>query len=675
MTWLDDLTGVQTLQDDGTTVTSRGKINAVGGVSARDNAAGERTDLVFLTTTVVALSAAPGAYDGQHAKCECHTTRGDGGGGSFVWYALSTETADGGTILGTGTGRWKRVYSGEAHAAWFGAGHAAIISAISAASAAGIRILRVKAGTYVASQTMIVPSNMELIADGVGCVFEMPVAANYRVVDLDGVSNVTIRGVRVTRASGVEAGGLSSYAVAIRGACDNILLDRVECDGGLRRNIAINGSDGTVPGTATRITLRDCRSDDSLLTFGYDIDWCETVTLDNCVADGNHLEGFKLRAKTRKVVLDKCKARGNAQDGLNAYAGGDQFTAIDCDFSDNLSCGILIKTGALNVSDPTNYGAVVGRCELTGNRCNGNIYGLQVTVSDYGDLTQQVPCQIQINGGEYADNSFNGMLVVARNVVINHPLIRANGRDGLVIGSRAFDVTMNDPIVIANSHSSAGTYSGIVIDASYVTLNGGRILGVDGDLVGQESDYSSLTKYHKYNIDVTNAQTNVLINRPEMRYQTNAAPVRFQSTAQVIAHWIGTGTPASWFALGTAGSTFQNKTASSPGDAFWVKTAGLANENNVGWRRVVSGPATTSATLNFGSIAAGASADLTITVTGAATTDAVASAPQSALEAGLIWNAFVSAADTVTIRVSNITALPIDPASRLWAVRTFTQEG
>jgi hypothetical protein len=75
--------------------------------------------------------------------------------------------------------------------------------------------------------------------------------------------------------------------------------------------------------------------------------------------------------------------------------------------------------------------------------------------------------------------------------------------------------------------------------------------------------------------------------------------------------------------------------------------------------KVLSG----SASLNFGSIGAAAQADLTITIAGAAVGDEVIMALPAAPTAGLIFNAFVSAADTVTVRASNITAAPIDPAA------------
>lgn len=77
---------------------------------------------------------------------------------------------------------------------------------------------------------------------------------------------------------------------------------------------------------------------------------------------------------------------------------------------------------------------------------------------------------------------------------------------------------------------------------------------------------------------------------------------------------------------------------------------------------------TNSASLNFGSISAASQADLTITVTGAATGDEVIIALPASPAAGLVFNAFVSATDTVTVRASNISGSPVDPAAATFGV-------
>jgi hypothetical protein len=75
-----------------------------------------------------------------------------------------------------------------------------------------------------------------------------------------------------------------------------------------------------------------------------------------------------------------------------------------------------------------------------------------------------------------------------------------------------------------------------------------------------------------------------------------------------------------------------------------------------------------TATLDFASIAAGAVGTLTASVTGAATGDFAVVAPPGNLNAGLVAFAFVSAANTVTIRIINGTAGAVDPASATWGI-------
>lgn len=78
--------------------------------------------------------------------------------------------------------------------------------------------------------------------------------------------------------------------------------------------------------------------------------------------------------------------------------------------------------------------------------------------------------------------------------------------------------------------------------------------------------------------------------------------------------------------------------------------------------------AAATASLNFGSIATLAQADLTITVIGAAVGDYVMLSLPAAPTAGIVFNAFVSAADTVTIRATNATAGSVDPAAATYGV-------
>ena len=68
--------------------------------------------------------------------------------------------------------------------------------------------------------------------------------------------------------------------------------------------------------------------------------------------------------------------------------------------------------------------------------------------------------------------------------------------------------------------------------------------------------------------------------------------------------------------------------------------------------------------LDFPSIAANSTAELTVTVAGAADRDEVVVTPSGGMESGLVWVGYVSSADTVVVRVANVTGSAIDPFNR-----------
>jgi hypothetical protein len=78
---------------------------------------------------------------------------------------------------------------------------------------------------------------------------------------------------------------------------------------------------------------------------------------------------------------------------------------------------------------------------------------------------------------------------------------------------------------------------------------------------------------------------------------------------------------------------------------------------------------TGTATLAFAAIAAGASQTLTVTATGATVGQSVQWHTSAVIEAGLIPTLWVSAANTVSVRLYNATGGSITPASNDWSVR------
>lgn len=78
-----------------------------------------------------------------------------------------------------------------------------------------------------------------------------------------------------------------------------------------------------------------------------------------------------------------------------------------------------------------------------------------------------------------------------------------------------------------------------------------------------------------------------------------------------------------------------------------------------------------TATSDLGSIATNSCTDVSVTVTGAATGDDCMSGAEGALEAGLVTDCHIDAADSCEVRVCNVTSGGIDPAEHTYSCRTM----
>lgn len=159
-----------------------------------------------------------------------------------------------------------------------------------------------------------------------------------------------------------------------------------------------------------------------------------------------------------------------------------------------------------------------------------------------------------------------------------------------------------------------------------------------------------------------------------LAFQPNAAGLDLGTSASA-SQWrdvfltrnlVWNGTTNSLFDTWGAG-TPQGVTTAGPGSVFrdtlngdlYKKSTGTGN---TGWEEL-AGTFSATATLNFGSILAAASEDLTITVTGAAVGDSVTLGLPAAPDATTTFNGFVSAANTITVRCFNVGTIAVDPAS------------
>jgi len=114
------------------------------------------------------------------------------------------------------------------------------------------------------------------------------------------------------------------------------------------------------------------------------------------------------------------------------------------------------------------------------------------------------------------------------------------------------------------------------------------------------------------------------------------------------------------FKVSPDGSTWNNALVITAGSGNVDLSSGFTVAGGTPVKSILSA----TAALDFPSIAANSSADLTVTVTGAATGASVELGLPTAPTAGIIYMGFVSAANTVTVRAFNVTGSAINPASQ-----------
>lgn len=150
------------------------------------------------------------------------------------------------------------------------------------------------------------------------------------------------------------------------------------------------------------------------------------------------------------------------------------------------------------------------------------------------------------------------------------------------------------------------------------------------------------------------------------------------ATGMVLGSSLRVGNSNGQIDLSSTTINFSNCTAIRVGSTLTLKTTGAFRNSTdtadadiscggitLGAGTKITKVLSATATLDFGSITANSYADLTITVTGAAVGDTVAIGfPNGSILADLVWSAWVSATNTITVRVANNSSTTArDPAS------------
>jgi len=198
---------------------------------------------------------------------------------------------------------------------------------------------------------------------------------------------------------------------------------------------------------------------------------------------------------------------------------------------------------------------------------------------------------------------------------------------------------------INQTGTANGVVNGIHINQTITSAPNYRALQTSNNTGYSIYTAGTAPSYFLGNIGIGVLTTTARLHLPAGTATANTAPLKFTS--------------------GTSLTTPENGAIEYNGTDLFITTGGV--------RQILAKSLQGSATLNYPSISAGATSDLTITVTGASTTDKGVSVmvPNTAVSSGLMFFWWISATDTVTVRAYNTTGGAIDPASATFNATVF----
>jgi hypothetical protein len=219
--------------------------------------------------------------------------------------------------------------------------------------------------------------------------------------------------------------------------------------------------------------------------------------------------------------------------------------------------------------------------------------------------------------------------------------------------------------------ATVGGGAGNTASGQYATVGGGRVNTASGDYsaipggnylrVGNRSfGFSGQTSQTQTDLSAdTNIAAFVDVDLwLYSRDRTQASQLRFY---EAQAHSSGANYVALRAPTGLPANTTYTLPANAPATAAWLQSD---NTGAMSWRPVLYGVVS----VNRPAIGANTSTTFTVTITGVQTNDLVFLTPPSDIEPGLVFQgASVTAANTVTIRMRNVTGTAIAASTRTWS--------
>ncbi len=560
---------------------------------------------------------------------------------------------------------------------------AAFQKAVDTVKAAGGGTLFVPDGTYLVKATgsdtrgdedggVIIDSSLSIILSDKAVLKAIPGSKDgYAVLNIKSASKVVVQGGRIVgdRDDHTGVSGEWGFGIRITDSSDIVIRD---------------------------VAVTDCWGDGIILRSSDMSSFCANVLIDGVVCDNNRRQGITIASAKQVLILNSKFTRTNGtnpQSGIDiekdsGYVTPENITISQCEFSGNTNYDVV------SGSDCT--GLTVKNCKMIGAGLSAVAINSGMTVTGLvvtDNIISEVPIGVTIGGA--ADNA-----IIARNAIDSIGHSSAGGGvyvDSAVIGVKITNNYIHDCydaiFIGAHAVSKFNIAGNTVVNVNRclfifnTTLNGSYIGDNVIDTTSNVGLYLRMQYCHVVGNKFSNVARDGMIGAPvgcvialnqlyemgssdQVNYRSIIFDAATASDNYVFGNYIrNSNTSHIALRMSLTPSVLPNVFAHN--DARYSATSVSVVTPNILESNYTANSLQNTFTWDPASMSTGSGeTSSAVTVTGAAFGDFVQVAAPYDLQ-GIVCSGYVSAANTVRVRLQNGTGSTIDLASGTWKVRVI----
>ncbi len=611
--------------------------------------------------SIAALRLRSGTTIANAAKTLGYYAAGDGGGNSFYWDSTSVATDNGGTVIKptsvSGAGRWLAVDSYNATVKQFGAMANTSFndsSVFSTAFNSGVKRIYIESGNYKLSSTINVTSSVEIVGkQNASLIVDWTsLGAGAKVFNIT-ASDTKIKDLEFNVLSTPTARNNDAEAACVYVNADDCLVDNCVFVEQPTSVFSVKSNARIVVCNCHMTGMFDGLSENSSDNHGIHIsdgEKCELIN--NYIA--NYPQGILFGLSTNNSIVSGNTGYYCANHTVYVSSGDNNL--IDSNIAIGTYNNIKARGDFNTISNNKVFG---GTISLTNRIADGTVSPLGDTNAFHGGTISgnHIMCARPSAYGISLDER-SGFSVVLRNVsIIGNTIYSKNASPDVMFRGINIVATGLENISIVGNNIDTVAGDGIIITTlPYVIANSKRIVisnncvsnCVDNAIqaLGDQCVISSNTAY---NSDATGTNSGLIYGA--------------LTNSQIVNNTLNDSNGGAGAAIREFGASNNNFIS---GNIYQSCAGGIVK---VGANTLLYDVLTGSTIWDPASIASGATATTTVTVTGAVLGDFVDNISFNRSLSGLTLSGYVSASNTVTAVLSNNTGGSVDLSSGTLSVR------